>query len=88
MRLEGKLEPIMVILVGLMVFYTLTLFLAEWKFQTDAVFFQATSNILSGIVGAFLARIKGPTEHSSGIEDPKSSLTVIKEESKDPPLAP
>ncbi len=73
MKLDGKIEPITLLLLFTMMFYTVALFVAEFRFQSDAVFFQVISNILSGIVGAFLMRTKpagspSPPENASTVQ--------------------
>lgn len=82
MKLDGRIEPIILILVALMVFYTGALFFAEVKFSSDGVFFQVVAGVLTGVVGAFLARIKGPSEKAQ-VEDPASSITITKEVAKE-----
>lgn len=78
MKFDGKIEPITILLLFTMVFYTAALFVAEAKFQSDAVFFQVISNILSGIVGAFLMRTKpaGPTSSPDNASTVQATTTV------------
>ncbi len=90
MKFDGRIEPITVLLLAAMVFYTCALFVAEFKFQSDAVFFQVISNILSGIVGAFLMRTKPasdkPSSPASDIEKPQSvSTTTVTQETVQAP---
>lgn len=48
-----------------MVFFTFVLFAAESWFQSDSQLFQVIASILTGVTGAFLARIKPDKTESS-----------------------
>lgn len=56
--MREKLEPILSLLFVCMVFFTGVLFAAEVWFKDDSQLFQVVAGILTGITGAFLARIK------------------------------
>jgi hypothetical protein len=60
-----KLEPVLVLLVACMIFFTGILFASEIWFNNDSQLFQVVAGILTGITGAFLGRIK-PIQGSSG----------------------
>lgn len=80
-KIEGKVEAVTILLLLAMMFYTVALFVAEYRFQSDAVFFQVISNILSGIVGAFLMRTKPASSSASTIDHPQSvSTTTVTQE--------
>ena len=77
---EGRIEPIIVLLFIAMVFFTLCLFAAEKSYKDDGQMFQAIFGCLSGVTGAFLARIKvgGMSESSTltKVEKPPTVVTV------------
>lgn len=51
-------DHVLVILLATMLFFTLCMFASEVWFGSDGQFFQVISNLLTGVTGAFLARIK------------------------------
>jgi hypothetical protein len=59
----SKIEPVVYLLTGLLIFFTLATFLAEWWFRTDGAFFQSISNMLSMIAGALMMKIKVDLDH-------------------------
>lgn len=63
-----KIEPIILVLCGMAIFFTLAIFLGEKWFNNDAQLFQVFSNVLSGVVGAILMRVKPAATHSSSTE--------------------
>lgn len=67
-------EPVLLLLAGLMIFFTATLFACEHFFNNDGQVFQVMSGLLTGISGAFLMRIKprGP----NAIPDPDNTTTA------------
>lgn len=85
MKLEGKIEPIVLLLFFGMVFFTGAAFAAEHWYQSDGAFFQVMSNLLSGVTGAFLMRVKPQAgKGDQPIEDPAaSSTTTILQAKKD-----
>lgn len=66
-----KLEPILMLLFGSMVFFTGILFASEIWFASDSQLFQVVAGILTGITGAFLGRIK-----PSKSEDPTTTVSA------------
>ena len=66
----GKLEPTVILLTGLTVFFTVCLFLAEFFFKSDAQFYQTIAGLATGISGALLLKITGLTHVSSKPEQP------------------
>lgn len=66
---DNLVEPVLKLLAAAMVFFTTMLFLSEVFFKDDPQFFQVISSVLTGIVGAFLARIK-PAKGDSGTPGP------------------
>lgn len=51
-------ESVLLLLAGLMIFFTVVLIGCEIKFKDDGQVFQVISGLLTGISGAFLMRIK------------------------------
>ena len=71
--LEG-VEPIIKLLAVLLVFFSLLVIFCDWRFQNDGQVFQVFSNIMSGIAGAILVRVKPP--NATG--DDKSTTLIGK----------
>lgn len=63
--MDLKLEPVLKLLFVCMVFFTLVLFAAEVWFANDSQLFQVVAGVLTGVVGAFLGRIK-PSKGDTG----------------------
>jgi hypothetical protein len=59
MNQQTKLDQVVWLLAGLLVFFTATLFLAEWLFGTDGQFYQTVAGLATGVSGALLMRITG-----------------------------
>lgn len=59
-KLPDKIEPIIPILVGLLVFFTLVLIYCAHMFPSDGVVFATFSSVLSGCSGALFMRVKSP----------------------------
>lgn len=88
------IEPVLKLLCGTMIFFTGVLFAAEVWFQADTQLFQVIASILTGIVGAFMARIKpamgatgpagtsGPAGSSSDVSV-KTETSISTEPKKD-----
>lgn len=81
-HMSGKVEPIVLLPFGAMVFFTGCLFAAEKWFNSDGQIFQVISGLLTGIAGAFLMRVKpSNAEKPPAIEDPaRASVTTITQE--------
>ena len=60
-----KIEPILYLLSALIVLFTSVLIGVEWAFKDDAQVFQVVASILSGLAGAFMARIKPANQNSA-----------------------
>lgn len=84
MKMDGKLEPILLLLFAAMIFFTATVFIAEHFYPNDGQLFQVVSNLLSGISGAFLMRVKPPeSKTGTSIENPaKVTTTTIASETQ------
>ena len=54
----ARIEPVVYLLTGLVVFFTFALFAAERYFKDDAVFFQSIVGILTTASGALFMKIK------------------------------
>ena len=68
------LDPVVRLLAGLLVFFTLVLIVTDWFFKSEGQVFQVFSNALSGIVGALLMRVK-PDTPSPGTHTVSASIT-------------
>lgn len=81
-----KLDPILKLLLGGIVFFTGVIIYTQKYFPNDGQTFQVFSNLLAGFAGAFL----GFATKSLGIEGQTlsgshSKTTTLKTESQDPP---
>ncbi len=63
---KEQLEPVLKLLCVCMVFFTAILFASEIWFNSDSQLFQVIAGILTGIVGAFLGRIKPAAKGDTG----------------------
>lgn len=83
------IEPVLKLLCICMIFFTGVLFAAEVWFVSDTQLFQVIASILTGIVGAFMARIKpasGPTGATGATgADGGSSVTTVTSVRTKPP---
>lgn len=77
MRLDGRIEPILILLFVAMVFFTGCVFAAEHFYPNDGQMFQVVSNLLSGISGAFLMRVKPPEKTPPTVQDPATTSTTV-----------
>ncbi|HKS75107.1 MAG TPA: hypothetical protein VJQ82_18005 [Terriglobales bacterium] len=64
-----RFEPVLLLLSGLVIFFTACLFASEHFFKDDGQMFQVVSNLLSGFGGALLMRVK-PASKSTESADP------------------
>ncbi len=71
-----KIEPILLLLTGLIIFFACMLVFVEKFFASDGQVFQVISNILSGIAGAFIMRIKPPSQHQGDTIKAGDNTTV------------
>jgi len=55
---RDKIEPIIIVLCGLILFFTLTIIYTAHMFKDDGQLFQVFSNSLAGVTGALLMRVK------------------------------
>ena len=55
---KDGLEPMLLMLCAMVVFFTMILFAAEKFFGSDAQLFQVVAGLLSGFGGALLMRVK------------------------------
>lgn len=67
-----QLDQILLLLTGLILFFTLMLMIVSFKLSSDGQTFQIMGNVLSGLVGALLMRVK--TDNSS--PDPPAGMLV------------
>ena len=54
----NRLEPVLLLLATMIVFFTVLLFVSARWFPNDGQTFQAIASLLSGFSGAFLMRVK------------------------------
>lgn len=67
-----QLDPVLILLAAMMVFFTAALFVCATLLKTDGQTFQVISSLLTGISGAFLGRIMPKKEpHPADTETPK-----------------
>ena len=70
MNMLNKVDPMVMLLAALLIFFTFALFFAELWFKSDGVFFQTVATTMSGIGGALLMKITGKDiPHSSETSD-------------------
>lgn len=74
----NKLEPVLLLLTFLLLFFTGALFFAEHFFMQDAQLFQVLSSLITGFAGALLMRVKiksdpGDTDH---VDVPGAKMTA------------
>lgn len=74
-RHSEKIDPVLYLIFGGMVFFTFVLIGVEHFFMQDAQVFQVVAGILTGFTGAFFARMKPPQQHSTGGDDNSVTLT-------------
>ena len=86
----NKLDPIVVLLTGLQMFFTLALFFAEWWFNSDAQFYQTIAATMSGIAGALLMKITGHGNQGGGPTSTDTTTTTQQHTESEPsaPSAP
>lgn len=53
-----RLEPILYLLAGMVIFFTVLLFVSAKFLTNDGQTFQVISGLLTGFAGALLARVK------------------------------
>ena len=81
-----KMDPVIYLLTGLLVFFTIATFLAEWLFKTDGAFFQTIAALLSMIAGSLMTKIK--TDHDSSNATLPGTTTEVHQLTKTPPDPP
>lgn len=81
-----RIEPIIILLTGLLVFFTGTLIVCEWIFASDKVLFAVFSGLLSNVSGALFMGIKSQL----GIPDtpPPGTKTTIQATSESTEVKP
>ena len=66
------IDPILLLLATLMIFFTAMLFICAVWLKTDGQTFQVVSSLLTGISGAFLGRIM--PKKSEVVDDPPKAI--------------
>lgn len=82
-----KIDPIVRLLSGLLVFLTLCLFASEVWFKTDGQFFQVVSGMATGVLGALLGIITGHAK-AANQADPDKVATISMSTPVTPPAPP
>ena len=69
MNQNFKIDPVLLLLMGGITFFSMIVLFVEWKFNSDGQVFQVFSNLLSGFGGALLMRVKPrtPEEEKPGV---------------------
>lgn len=75
MRKPEPIEPIVFLLTGLIVFFSILVIFCEHYFSMDGQIFTVFTGLLGSIAGAFLMRIK-PKATSSPSDDTDQDVTV------------
>ena len=86
MNQTPKIEPVIYLLTGLLVFFTVAIFCAEWWFKSDGAFFQAIAAILGMIAGSLMTKVK--TDHDSSNATLPGTTTEVHQLTKTPPDPP
>lgn len=73
-----KVEPVVFLLAALMLVFSFIVILCEKVFPNDGQVFQVFSNLLAGISGAFLMRIK-PRGSDPDTSTSKTTTTIDKD---------
>jgi hypothetical protein len=71
-----KVDPILKLLAGLLVFFTFVLIACDYGFKSEGQVFQVFSGVLTGLMGAFLARIKPPSHDDVTLPPGTSQATI------------
>lgn len=79
------LDPVLKLLTGLIVFFTIALIGIAVVLKDDGQTFQVMGNVLSGFVGALLMRVK--TDTSPDVKPGTQRETVTVEKQATPPVA-
>ena len=77
-----QLEPVLFLLSGMVVLFTLLLFISEKMFPNDGQIFQILGNLVSGFAGALLMRVKPRTQDDE--QDKASQTTILKQITTEP----
>ncbi len=79
------LDPVLNLLFFGMLLFTGMLLIVEWRFKDDGQIFQTIAGVLTGLTGAFLARINPKDTPKLDVGATRSTITVEEkqEEGKD-----
>jgi hypothetical protein len=73
---EPTIEPIVWLLAGGIVFFSLIIFACEHWYANDGALFQVFSNLLAGFSGALFMRKPKTTETGNGTSSGNGSINV------------
>jgi hypothetical protein len=84
---KQRLEPVELLLMGGIVFFTICLFISERFFPSDGQIFQVVSGLLTGFGGAFLMRVKpkGDKADVPMVPPPGGKVEMLSVTNPDPP---
>jgi hypothetical protein len=87
--LSEKVDPVLFLLIGGIIFFSLSLFAVDLWFKQDQALFSVLSSLVSGFAGSFFTRLRpkdAPTPASSpdATVDTTATTTVHTEPAKDP----
>lgn len=71
---DWRVDPVLLLLLGAIVFFTLVMIYASHLFPTNQVLFQTISGLLTGFSGAFIMRVN-PKSMSQQDSDTAASNT-------------
>lgn len=76
MKPKERVEPIVALLFGGLVFFTGMVFMCEHFYKDDGQLFQVISNLLSAFSGAFFMRIKARGTETPQVPPGTTTATV------------
>lgn len=81
MKKDIDIEPILILLLGGVVFFTLLMIGTNFFFPNDGQVFTTISNLISGFSGAFFMRVKSNTEKNV-VKGDNVDISITKEGGK------
>jgi hypothetical protein len=74
---KEPLERVLIMLCGMVVFFTVALFIAEKFFVSDSQLFQVLAGLLTGFGGALLMRVKPRSIGGEGPDPPPGTTSQV-----------
>jgi hypothetical protein len=75
-RRESPVEPVLLLLAGLLVFFACAIIYCEHFFASDGQIFQVFSGVMTAISGALLMRVKPSKNDQSSSPDVSAKTTT------------